>query len=205
MIRWAAAVFAVVLAVALTLLAVDVLRTPGQIAAEDVRFHGAPLRQTTPWDAVDFLPGRPAERILGIEDDLRYRRTIWLIRRVNVRIAGPNQPLLEALLGKAVLQVAEQSRREHEPRRRAQLLNVHGLFTLVRYVQSTAFDKTRLLREAIGAFRNAVRLHPRNADARANLELALRVAKGSGLAGEDPDAGASRGKRSGTGRSGSGY
>lgn len=208
MIRPAAAVLSVAVAAALAVLAVDVLRTPGRIAVDDAGYSGAPLRQDALWSAVDFLPLKPAERALGIGDDLRYRETIWLFRRVQpgkVTIEGPDQPLLEALRGKAVLEVADRARQENNPRRRAQLLNLNGVFTFSRYSQFSAFDKDRLLREAIGAFRNAVRLDPNNADARANLELALRAAKGSGLPGEDPDAGASRGQRSGVGRSGSGY
>lgn len=208
MIRFAAASLAVVVAFALTLLAIDVLRAPGRVAADDAGYYGAPLRQDEVWDAVDFLPLKPAERMLGIGDDLGYRKTFWLYRRVQpgkVNIAGPDQPLLEALRGKAVLEVADRARRDNEPRRRAQLLNLNGVFTFSRYSQFSAFEKDRLLREAIGAFRNAVRLDPDNADARANLELALRAAKGSGLSGENPDAGGSRGQRSGVGRSGSGY
>lgn len=208
MIRLVAAVASIIVAGALTVLAVDVLRTPGRIAADDAGFYGAPLRQDELYGAVDFIPWSPAERLLELDDDLAYRKTIWLFRRVQpgkVNIAGADQPLLEALRGKAVLEVADQARQDDDPQRRAQLLNLNGVFTFSRYSQFSAFDKERLLREAVGAFRNAVRLDPANADARANLELALRAAKGVGLSGEDPDAGASRGQRSGAGRSGSGY
>lgn len=207
MIRRAAAVLAVLLAAGLAVLAVDVLRVPGAIAADDAGFYGAPRRQADPWSAVGFLPGRPAERVLGIEDDLGFRKTLWTIRRApgQAEIQGPDQPLLEAQAGQAVIQVSEQSRRERDPKRRAVLLNFNGSVVFGRYVGATAFDRERYLREAIGNFRNAVRLDPTNLDARANLEQALRAAKGSGLVGEDPDAGASRGQRAGTGRSGTGY
>lgn len=208
MIRLAAAVLAIVVAGALTLLAVDVLRTPGRIAADDAGFHGAPLRQDELYGNVDFLPWSPAERALGIGDDLAYRKTIWLFRRVQpgkVQITGPNQPLLEALRGKAVLEVADRARQDNDPKRRAQLLNLNGVFTFSRYSQFSAFDRERLLREAVGSFRNAVRLDPANADARANLELALRAAKAARLPGDAPDAGGSRGEGTGIGRSGSGY
>lgn len=197
----------VVLAGALALLAVDVLRVPGAIAADDSRYAGAPLRQRGLWDSVSFLPWRPAERVLEVGDDLAYRKVIWSVRRVPTaaEIQGPNQPVLEALRGKAVIEVAEQARSENDVRRKAQLLNLNGVFVFQRITTYTAFDKDRLLREAIGSFRNAVRLDPDNADARANLEMAVRAAKGSGLAGEDPDAGGAHGRHSGVGRSGSGY
>jgi hypothetical protein len=207
MIRAAAALVCVVLAGALAVLAVDVLRVPSRITADDARFAGAPLRQRELWSSVGFLPWRPAERVLGVGDDLAYRKVIWSVRRVPsaAQIQGPNQPFLEALRGKAVVDVAERVQKERDPQRQAQLLNMKGLFVFQRITTYTAFDKERLLREAIGSFRSAVRLDPTNADARANLEMAVRAAKGSGLAGEDPDAGASRGRHSGIGRSGSGY
>ena len=204
-LRPVAAVLAVAVAALLALLAVDVLLAPGRIAREDASFYGAPNRQTAPWDSIDLLPWKPAEHVLGLGDDLRYRQTISLFERSHVVLAGPNQPLLEALRGKAVLEVADQARFQSDPRRKAQLLNINGASTFSRYSAFSAFDKERLLREALGDFRNAVRLDPTNADARANLELALRAAKGSGIPGEDPDAGASRGNRSGVGRRGSGY
>jgi hypothetical protein len=204
----ALAVLAVLAAAALAVLAVDVLRAPGRIAADDARFYGAPTLQERGWSAVDFLPGKPAEHVLGLGDDIAYRKTIWLFRRIQpgkVQIAGPDQPLLEALRGRSIVALAERSRKDKDPRRRAQLLNLHGFLAFTRYNVFSAFDKERYLKEAIGAFRTAVRLDPTHLDARANLELALRAAKGSGLAGEDPDAGASRGRHAGIGRSGSGY
>jgi len=207
MIRIAAAAACVVLAGALALLAVDALRVPGRIAADDTRYAGAPLRQRDLWSSVSFLPWRPAERILDVGDDLAYRKVIWAVRRVPsaAQIQGPNQPVLEARRGQAVIEVSERANKEHERRRRAQLLNLNGVFIFQRINGYTAFDHDRLLREAIGNFRSAVRVDPSNPDARANLELAVRAAKGTGLPGEDPDAGASRGQKAGQGRSGSGY
>ena len=207
MIRAAIAAVCVVLAAALVLLAVDVLRVPGAIASDDTRYEGAPARQTKLWDSVGFLPWRPAERILDVGDDLAYRKVLWAARRVPspAQIQGPNQPVLEARRGQAVIAVAQQANKQTDPRRRSQLLNLNGVFIFQRISTYTAFDHDRLLREAIGNFRSAVRLDPDNADARANLEMAVRAAKGSGLPGEDPDAGASTGKKAGQGRPGSGY
>ena len=204
MIRRAVAVLAVLLAAGLALLAVDVLRVSGAIAADDAGYFGAPRRQVDPWSSVGLGPTRA---LLGIEDDLGFRKAVWAIRRAPrpAEIQGPDQPVLEARAGQAVIVVSEQSRRESDPKRRAVLLNFNGVQLFGHYVGASAFDRVRFLREAIGNFRNAVRLDPTFLDARANLESALRAAKGSGLAGEDPDAGAARGERSGTGRSGTGY
>ena len=207
MIRAAVAAVCVVLAAALILLAIDVLSVPRAIAAGDTRYEGAPARQAKLWDSVGFLPGRPAQRLLGIGDDLAYRKVIWAARRVPspAQIQGPNQPVLEARRGQAIIAVAEQANKQSDAKRRAQLLNMNGVFIFQRVATYTGFDHDRLLREAIGDFRSAVRLDPDNADARANLEMAVRAAKGTGIPGEDPDAGAATGKKAGQGRSGSGY
>jgi hypothetical protein len=113
--------------------------------------------------------------------------------------------VLEARRGQAIIAVAEQANAQADAKRRSQLLNLNGVFIFQRVATYTGFDHDRLLREAIGNFRSAVRLDPDNADARANLELAVRAAKGTGIPGEDPDAGASKGQKAGQGRPGSGY
>ncbi|MBD0338038.1 MAG: hypothetical protein ICV67_01950 [Thermoleophilia bacterium] len=204
MIRRAVAALSVLLAAALAVVAVDALRVPGAVAADDARYYGAPRRQVDPWTGIGLPPTRA---LLGIEDDLGFRKALWAIRRAPrpAEIRGPEQPVLEARAGQAVIRVSEQSRLESDPKRRAVLLNFNGVQLFGRYVSATAFDRERYLREAIGNFRNAVRLDGTFLDGRVNLELALRAAKGSGLAGEDPDAGAARGERAGTGRSGTGY
>ena len=203
MIRPALAGLCVLQAVALAGVAVQVLRVPGEIEADDARFYGAPRRLADPWSGIGAAP----RLILGIDDDLGFRRAVWAIRRAPrpAEIQGDEAPVLEARAGQAVIQVSEEARRSHDAKRRAVLLNFNGVQQFGRHVSATAFDRERYLREAIGHFRNAARLDPSFLDARANLELALRAARGSGLVGEDPDAGAARGERAGTGRSGTGY
>jgi hypothetical protein len=61
------------------------------------------------------------------------------------------------------------------------------------------------LRRAIHTLRSAVETDPENADAKLNLELALRNAKAVNLPGTDPSGDAASGTISGQGRSGSGY
>ena len=111
----------VVLAAALILLAIDVLRVPGAIAADDTRYQGAPTR---PHEALGLgrLPaGRPAERLLDVGDDLAYRKVLWAARRVPspAQIQGPNQPVLEARRGQAIIAVAEQANKQSDARRRS--------------------------------------------------------------------------------------
>jgi hypothetical protein len=98
-----AAVFAVPAAIALALLAVDVLRVPGHVGSEDTRFHGAPLRQRALWEDVGFIPERLSTRLLEVEDDLAYRRTIWLYARTDPRKVQITTPEQEALRGRVVV------------------------------------------------------------------------------------------------------
>jgi hypothetical protein len=201
---WAAAVLAVPLALALAALAVDVLRTPGKLADDDVRFEAAPRRSAEIWDGLDFLPGRPAERALDLGDDLRYRRTMANFLRVEPGVVEIFGPELENLQGKVRLDLTEGSAVDANPTRRSQYLNFLAVLSLQNY-SSDATETENILRSAVNTLRNAVETDPTNADAKLNLELALRNAKATNVPGIDPSGGAAEGTISGQGRSGSGY
>jgi hypothetical protein len=198
------AVLAVPVAVALALLAVDVLRVPGAVGSDDTRFEGAPLRQRTPWDDVGFLPERLSTRVLDIEDDLDYRRTIWLYAQTDPRKIQITSPEQEALRGRTVIELTLASREEKNPKRRSQLLNLHGALTMGRS-SSDPRERDANLISAIDSFRSAIRLDPDNEDAKINLEFALRAATPGQLSGQNPERGAARGQRAGAGRAGGGY
>jgi hypothetical protein len=204
-VRWAvriAAALAVPTAAVLLLLAVDALRVPDELAADDVRFEAAPRISRPLWTDLSLLPGDAGEHVLGVEDDVAFRRTAALYARIkDVEIRSPE---LEALSGQALLAVTVGSRTETDPRRRSELLNLLGVLTFDQYAYTPA-EREILVRTGIGAFRNAIKLSSDNAEAKRNLELALRLPEAKTLSGPGPDAGASRGQRSGAGRSGSGY
>jgi hypothetical protein len=200
----AAAVLAVPVALALAVLAVDVLRTPSTLADDDVRFEAAPRRSAGLWEGLDFLPGRPAEHALDLGDDLDYRRTMAAFLRVEpgrVEIFGPE---LENLLGTVQREVTEGSAGDANPARRSRYLNLLAVMALQRYGSDAAETET-ILRSAVNTLRSAVETDPTFADAKLNLELALRSAKATNVPGIDPSGGAAEGTISGQGRSGSGY
>ena len=107
-----AAVLAVPAAVALVVLAVDVLRVPGEIAADDVRFQGGPRVRRSLWDDLGFLPGHPGVRLLGADDDVAHRKTLALFAQVQPGKVAVTSPELEALRGRAQLEVTLQARVE---------------------------------------------------------------------------------------------
>jgi tetratricopeptide (TPR) repeat protein len=199
-----AAIVSVPVAIALVVLAADVLRTPGVVGGEDTAFAGAPLLQRDAWQDVGFLPGRVTTDLLGLEDDLAYRRLIALYTRIDPRRFEGTTPEREALRGAAIREISVERRKQPDRRLRAQLLNLHGALTMGRSTSDPS-ERDANLKEAISAFQTALALDPDHADAKYNLELALRAREPGQLAGDNPDRGAARGQRSGTGRAGSGY
>lgn len=205
--RWAirvAAVLAVPLAIVLVLVAVDVLHAPGRLQGDDLRFQVRPHRQTGLYENLSYLPGDPAVHLLGLGDDLTYRRTLEDFVRVRpgkVQIYGP---VLENLVGKVEYELADGSANDPDPARRSILLNLAGATTLSNFT-SDPTENANNLRKAIADFRTAIDLDSSNTDAKVNLELALRNAKAENIPGTGPDSGASQGKVSGQGRSGTGY
>lgn len=198
-----AGVLAVPLALALVVLAAAVLRTPGALDRDDVRFEAAPKRQAGLWEGT-AVASSVVESLLDLDDDLKYRKAMVDFLRVEpgkVEIFGPE---LENLSGEVQLQLTRGSAEDANPQRRAQYLN----FLATKMLASFGGDQTEAdttLRRAIHTLRSAVETDPENSDAKLNLELALRNAKAVNLPGTDPSGDAASGTISGQGRSGTGY
>ncbi len=201
---WIAAALAVPAAILLGVLAVEVLRVPGELAADDVRFQGGPRVRRTLWNDIGFLPGDPGVRLLGVEDDLAHRRTTALFAQVQPGKVAITSPELEALRGRAQLEVTLQARVERDSRRRAQQLNNLGILTIGRF-STDSQEATQILARSVGAFQSAVEVDPDNLDALRNLEILLRRPEAATLPPNDPSQGGAQGRLSGQGRVGSGY
>ena len=205
--RWlvlAAEILAVPLALALVLTAADVLRVPRELAADDVRFQAAPRLPRPLWDGLGFLPAEPGVRLLGARDDVAYRQTTTLFARVQPGTVNITGPALEALRGRAQLDVTLRSRLETDPERRAKLLNLYGILTLSRF-STDAAESQQILSRGIGAFQYATEIDPSNEDALRNLEVVLRRPDAATLPANDPSQGVAEGRTSGQGGAGSGY
>jgi hypothetical protein len=199
-----AAVLAIPAAIVIAVLAIDVLRVPGDIAAEDVRFQAGPRVRRTLWDDLGFLPGQPGARLLGADDDIAHRKTLALFAQVQPGKVAVTSPELEALRGRAQLEVTLQARVERDPHRQAQQLNNLGILTIGRY-STDSQEATQILARAVGAFQNAIEVDPDNLDALRNLEILLRRPEAATLPPNDPSQGGAQGRVSGQGRVGSGY
>jgi hypothetical protein len=205
--RWllvAAAVLAVPVAIALVVVAVDVLRVSNAVARDDVRFQARPSIPAGLWESAGFLPGGVARRAVGLDDDLRYRRAVWLYARVEPGRVYVSTPAGDALRASAESKLIDASRAESDGHRRSQLLNMLGLIALDRYAGDPT-DRINIVRSAIGSFQAAIKADPDNDDAKFNLELVLRNFAAEQAPGSQPDRGVNRGRLSGLGRSGSGY
>jgi hypothetical protein len=146
----------------------------------DFRFQTASTRQTGLWEGLDPLPASLSTRLLGLEDDLDYRRAVELYERVRPGRGGGFGPRIESLRGQAQLELTRTSEADGNPARRSRLLNFLGVMPLDR--PSTVGDEREdQLRTAIGILQSAVRVDPGNAEAKLNLELLLRDAARSGL------------------------
>jgi hypothetical protein len=202
----AASIVAIPVALVLAVLAIDVLRTPGWISEDDSRFSSAPLRSTGLWNEPGLLATRARLKVLGIEDDLAYRRTVSLFTRLRPGQSDQGiNPEQEARWAKLQFDLTNESRENPDPQRRSELQNLTGVTLLARYLYASPDQRNMLLSNAVGAFRTAVELDPQNDDAKLNLELSMRAYSPLLFPSNAPDAGGARGQESGHGRSGSGY
>lgn len=201
---WVLGALAVPLAIVFALVAVDVFRTPAELASDDRRFQTSPARLAGLWD-VGYLPGDGSERLLGLEDDLFYRELAGLYLKVEPgRIDHEGFPELESMRAKAQYELTRLSREERDPVRQSRLLTLYGVMTLDSRTLGES-ERSDVLRKATSAFRNAIELDPSNSDAKTNLEAVLSVFGPVNLVGPDPEGGASSGNTSGQGTTGSGY
>jgi hypothetical protein len=201
-----AAVLGVPLAIVLTVLAIDVLRTPGWVAEDDSRFQSAPLRGSGLWNEPGMLATRARLKTLALEDDFAYRRAVALFTKLRPGEAATGIDFeKENAWAKLQFELTTQSRENPDPQLRSELQNLMGVTLLARYLYASPDQRTMLLSNAVGAFRAAAELDKSNDDAKLNLELALRAYSPILFPSNAPDAGGAQGEQSGQGRSGSGY
>ncbi|HEY5872759.1 MAG TPA: hypothetical protein VIT46_05935 [Gaiellaceae bacterium] len=201
-----AAIVAIPAALVVVVLAIDVLRTPGWISADDGRFQSTPLRASGLWNEPGVLATRARLAALGLEDDLAYRRTVAAFSKLQPGKAVEGIDFeLESRWAKLQLDLTTQSREHPDRQRRSKLQNLLGVVLLARYLYAGPDQRNMLMSNAVGSFRTAAELDPENADAKLNLELAMRAYGQILFPSDAPDTGGARGRASGQGRAGSGY
>jgi len=192
------------LALLLGLAGLDALRWRGQLERGDVAFSAASPPRS--WAAETRLPAGLTRSLLGVADDLSAREAV---RRFD--IATPWRPARSqhdlALRSEAEAALARIERGGGDAAQRAHAALLRGILSF----EEARGDQQQagvLLRRALVEFRTAARLDPAGDDARADVELVLRLlqeaAEGAsaGGGGERPNIVASG---AGAATSGSGY
>ncbi|WP_411277160.1 hypothetical protein [Gaiella sp.] len=176
----AALLVAAILGVAL---AVDLLRAESRLDVADAAFTSG-VDQNVGWDADTVLPVRVSRGILGLGDDVTFRKAVqrfWLSK--------PRDPLREfgdvTRRSGAERELARLGENDPSGVRRAVALTMRGAL-LLEEARNTTTQRQVFVRRAIEQFRKAVVLDPSNTDAVYNLELALKLLRRGGA---DPGGG----------------
>ena len=174
-LRWLSAAVAALAAGAIVLLlALDVGRWETTLSRGDVRFKTAPTRSDL-WQANEILPFHLAKRLLAVDDDIAYRRTLrsfWLARPHANKWAEVD---LDRKRSQATVALANFIRASHNPGRKSQAANLLGIIGLGLAASDDPGQRLRFLLYASKSFRGALTYDQNNEDAKFNLELTLRL------------------------------
>jgi len=158
-----------VVAALVAVLADDIRRWPATIRGGDVQVRVA-AGQPDPWRAPDRVPFRLGERLLGISDDLEYRRAVrlFLTTRPDPRgfstVTDPTRTTREVQRRLELI-----ARGKGDLSRRSAAANLRGVLMY----ESGQYGDTSYARQSIRRFREAIRIDPSNEQAKFNLELLL--------------------------------
>jgi hypothetical protein len=141
-------------------------------------FRSADARAAATVPAADeALPFHLARDLLGVADDLAYRRALVLFHRGYTGIPSADQST-QGTEARAAAEAALERvvREEGDGARASEAANLLGVLELVDASGGTNSGAGGSVDRAIVELQNAVRLDSANGDAKANLELALGLA-----------------------------
>jgi hypothetical protein len=190
----AAVVALVAAAIVLALLARDVRAWPRALQSSDIR---AAAGESASWHPSTFLPVSWSQALTGLGPDRRLRLAIERFRQSYALQPGADNALAQAKRRAAAEAALAAAANDSDPVRASQALDLLGLLL---FGDASAGAGSSVGANALGDLQQAVRLDDGNADAKANLELVLRLLAGSG---SRAGSAASSGPR-GTGRRGAG-
>ncbi len=202
-----AAALCLALAVGLGLLAADIVRWRDALPAGDVRYRVSP-EDTDLWQSSTILPLGVAKGVLGVDDDVVFRRAVRAVRLSRLDDATVSDPDLALRRNEAQARLEAIASADGDPSRRSRAANLLGVLGLARLVTETQ-ERAALLQAAIASLQLAIALDPSNDEAKFNLELAQQRGRGiqltEGAGGPNPSPGGSGAKGAGAGEAGSGY
>ena len=196
---------ALVGALLLAFVGFEALRWQDSVGDDDARFAASPLSEGL-WEHDESLPLAPTRRLLGLGDDLAYRRAVSLYTRSRPGEPTALNPEREALRGNARQALSALSQTDSELSRRSQAAMLVALLALGQGdLFQSAEERLQVLRGGVGNLQIAVALDPDNAEAKRNLELVLTSAGQPPSGSTDAGGTSDTGDQAGVGRSGSGY
>jgi hypothetical protein len=191
----------------LALLATDVVRWQSRMRSGDTRFAFVPGKRDL-WTPSQLVPLGAAKALLGLDDDLAYRRAVRAFVNSQPREIPYSDTDVVARRGQAQELLAEIADGTQDPKRRAAASNLIGALGFANAALDPS-QATTYLSNAVESFRQAISLDPANADAKYNLELALdRLKTAERESGQQPpprDTRGGTGSGAGTGEPGTGY
>jgi len=203
--RLALVALLVVVAALAAVLAADVRAWPPALRSGDTRYQVSPAAAR--WRSSTVLPAGVSRGLLGTGEDLAARRAIRRFRLTyNVHGTLDTQLQNQGARAQAELALADLAR-SRDVVLAAQASDLLGVLACGDLAAGGSTNPDQADR-AVSAFLNAVRLDPADEDAKANLELVLRLFRASGVrTGATTGAGThGQGRHgAGTGIPGSGY
>jgi hypothetical protein len=156
----------------LALLAVQLGRWEHQVSRDDRLFQLTPERSGL-WQVTHEPPVDPSRWLLGLNDDLAYRRALQLFWLGQPRLVY--QPDRQANSLRAQVALAGVADADPQPARRAKALTLLGYMLLAGPGTQDVQLRLAHLRQGASDFVTAIKLDPGNLDAKLDLELALRA------------------------------
>jgi hypothetical protein len=191
--------------VLLLLVALDARAWADAIRNDDAVFRVAPKEAA--WAPDERAPFGIARRVLALDDDLALRRAIerFQLARLQAAFFNPNVTLQA---GKARAQIALAAVERDAPRARDRSIAANLLGVLAfQEARGDPIHAAQAIRRAAVAFRRAIQADGTNEDAKANLELILRLDEANSQLQRQQSGvlGNARGHGTGAGSGGSGY
>lgn len=170
-----AAVLALVGAVVLLLLALDVRRYEHRIAADDAALAANPARPNL-WRPTQVIPFGAARGMLGISDDLAYRDGLRLFLLGRPWLFSELIPVrVNAYRDSAQAQLSEFVQHDPDTARRSRELNLLGVLSSVNVTPLDPAHRLNGLVRAALSYRDAILTDERDEAPKFNLEVSLRM------------------------------
>jgi hypothetical protein len=171
----AGAAFAAAAAVVALLFALDIRRYQHRIAADDAALVANPARADL-WRPGQAVPFGAAKTLLGIEDDLKYRRALRLFLLGKPWSTAPVPPIqLVAYRNAAQVELARLVQQDTNAARRSRELNMLGALSTAAISPLDPAHRLNALVRATLSYRDAVNADDSDDNAKFNLEVALRL------------------------------